>query len=152
MPQLTPSEAFIRTVRAARNRRGWNQQQLAERLTELGVPTAQSTVARLEKGKRGVSLDDALALSVALDVSLMHMVAGAAVDYDEIAFAPAVVLDTEQARENIRGNLSLHTGPGGMGNYGGFKGRSELQYVTIEPARETSAAQPLTVSKRRRKE
>ena len=127
MAKRTATEAFRWSVKTARKRRDWNQQQLAERLTELGVPTAQSTVARLEKGQRGVSLDEAVALGVALDVSLAHLIGGPAVEGDEIALTPTEVLSAELTRTWIAGDgPSLHTGPD-MGLYYTFKSRAEME-------------------------
>jgi transcriptional regulator with XRE-family HTH domain len=114
--RLTPTQAFALSVKKGRQLLDWNQQELADRLTELGLPTRQSTVARIETGKRGVSLEDAVALSIALDISLVNMIAGAAADGCEIALAPKEVWPADLANANLRGDFTLHTGPG-WGNY-----------------------------------
>jgi transcriptional regulator with XRE-family HTH domain len=124
--ELTPTQAVAQSVRYARRLRGWNQAVLAKRLTELGVPTAQSTIARVERGKRGVSLDDAVALAVALDVSLTHLIAGPASDDDKIVLTPTEVWEPDHVREWIRGNFSLGAGGDKPGPYYGFLGRAEI--------------------------
>jgi len=96
---------------------------LAERLTELGLPTRQSTVARIETGKRGVSLDDAVALSVALDVPLVRLIAGQAVDDEQIALAPARVYPADLARRHMIGSFFDGDSPKML--YGWWKGRAE---------------------------
>jgi transcriptional regulator with XRE-family HTH domain len=115
--RLTPTQALAKSVKLGRQLLGLNQQELAERLTELGLPTRQSTVARLETGKRGVSLDDAVALSIALDMPLPSMIAGAAVDGCEITLAPKEVWPADLANANLRGDFSLNAGEIGWGNY-----------------------------------
>ena len=65
----TSAEIFATEVRATRERKGWTQERLAERLVELGSTIDRSTVAKIEAGKRGVSLDECLIFAVALGVS-----------------------------------------------------------------------------------
>jgi transcriptional regulator with XRE-family HTH domain len=75
--ELTPSEVFAASMKAQRRGRGWTQHQLADRLGELGYPVHQTTIGKWETGgRRGITLDDALAISNALDVQLVHMLAG----------------------------------------------------------------------------
>jgi transcriptional regulator with XRE-family HTH domain len=124
---LTPTQAFARSVKRARQLHGINQQQLAERLTEVGVPTTQSTVARVETGKRGVSLDDALAFSIALDVPLVRLLGGQAVDDEMISLAPKWVYEAELARLHMVGDFYSDPTAAVWGKdlYGWWKGRSE---------------------------
>lgn len=56
-----PSRRFVRAMREMRERHGWTQGELAERLS-----IDRATVARIEAGKRGLSLDEAYAISEAL--------------------------------------------------------------------------------------
>src|SRR3954454_19868621 len=74
--QKTPSQAFAESVLIQRKRKGWNQQQLAARLAEVGYPVHWTTVSKLEKGDREPKLEDLIAFSVALDVSPVHMLGG----------------------------------------------------------------------------
>src|ERR1044072_1067828 len=63
-----PSEVFGARLREMRESRGKTQQWLAERLTEVGVAINQAGVLRVEKGERGISLDEAIAFAAALNV------------------------------------------------------------------------------------
>jgi transcriptional regulator with XRE-family HTH domain len=63
-------------MRLQRARKGWTQKQLAARLGTLGFVVHQSTVGKWEAGERKIALDEALAISIALDVALSHMIAG----------------------------------------------------------------------------
>ena len=67
----TAAGRFAANMRARRELRGWSQRQLAETLVDLGHPTfRQQTVAEIESGYRQVKLDEALALSRALGISV----------------------------------------------------------------------------------
>jgi transcriptional regulator with XRE-family HTH domain len=67
----TAAARFAANMRARRELRGWSQRQLAEALVDLGHPTfRQQTVAEIESGYRQVKLDEALALSRALGISV----------------------------------------------------------------------------------
>lgn len=62
-------------MRTRRELRGWSQRQLAEVLVELGHLTfRQQTVAEIESGFRQVKLDEALALSRALGISVDNLI------------------------------------------------------------------------------
>jgi transcriptional regulator with XRE-family HTH domain len=63
-------------MRIQRARKGWSQRQLAARLATLGVAVHQTTIGKWEGGERRITLDEALAISIALDVALVHMIAG----------------------------------------------------------------------------
>ena len=72
-PAMRPGQILAGQLRAVRERRRWNQQQLADRLAELGEPMDRSTIAKIENGSRQVSLDEALRLAAALEVSPVHL-------------------------------------------------------------------------------
>jgi transcriptional regulator with XRE-family HTH domain len=65
--QDNPGELFGRRLREEREQRGWTQAELAGRSGTGLHPTA---VTRIERGERGVSLNEALAFAAALGVSL----------------------------------------------------------------------------------
>lgn len=46
-----------------RRRRGWTGQELAERLTKAGCPMDQPTISKLERGSRGISVNELVAFS-----------------------------------------------------------------------------------------
>ena len=72
---VTPTEVFARQLRVTRNRKGWTQAQLADRMQELGFEGMdQPMVARSERGKRTVSLDEVLGFALALGVAPMFLV------------------------------------------------------------------------------
>jgi transcriptional regulator with XRE-family HTH domain len=52
---MKPSEVFAERMQEVRERRRWSQQELADRLDELGWPTDRSTLARIEGKSRGVA-------------------------------------------------------------------------------------------------
>jgi 8-oxo-dGTP pyrophosphatase MutT (NUDIX family)/transcriptional regulator with XRE-family HTH domain len=101
-----PSEVFRVRLREVRRLKGWTQQQLADALVAAGVKLDASAVTRLERGTRGLSLDDVIAIAAVLGVSPLHMVVplNGATSLDvtpEIAAEPAAV------RAWMRGQLPL---------------------------------------------
>jgi transcriptional regulator with XRE-family HTH domain len=81
-PPQTPGEIFAKRVREVRGKRGWKQEQLAERILELkgkdpalGQLNAQRvSVARTEKGERNPTIDDLFLFASALGVSPLELV------------------------------------------------------------------------------
>lgn len=65
---LSPSQVFIERMARFRRRREWSQGDLAEELTRFGVNLNQAQVAKIEGGKRGLSLDEAIAIAWVLGV------------------------------------------------------------------------------------
>lgn len=57
-------------VRKLRQARGLNQDQLASRVAERGVPFRQQTIVKIEKGERPLRLREADAVTAALDVDI----------------------------------------------------------------------------------
>ncbi|MFS0697798.1 helix-turn-helix domain-containing protein [Streptomyces nitrosporeus] len=65
----TAAEHTARTVAAEREARGWEQRDLAERLTQAGRPMSQPIVSRIESGVRRIDVDDLVALAVVFSIS-----------------------------------------------------------------------------------
>lgn len=65
---MTPEQFAGRRVATLRNERGWTQQELAERLAQLGHEMHQTTVAKLESGRRPIRLNELIALATLLEV------------------------------------------------------------------------------------
>ena len=96
-----PSQVLARQVRALRKRLDWTQEDLAWRLQELGTSMDQSMVARIENGKRAVSLDEMFVLAGALDVSPAALVMPR--ESGQVRVAPVMVADSFAALEWLRG-------------------------------------------------
>jgi transcriptional regulator with XRE-family HTH domain len=60
------AEVFARRLRETRRARGWTQAELAQRVTEVGRPLSRAAVMQIESGRRGVQLDEAIALAAVL--------------------------------------------------------------------------------------
>ncbi|MFJ5888092.1 helix-turn-helix domain-containing protein [Streptomyces californicus] len=63
------AEHIARTIAAEREARGWEQRELAERLTQAGRPMSQPVVSRIESGARRIDVDDLVALAAVFSVS-----------------------------------------------------------------------------------
>lgn len=72
-PAPAPSEVVGAELRRVRTRKEWTQDDLAARVTELGVTMNRATVAKIETGARNVSVDDVFLLACALDVSPLRL-------------------------------------------------------------------------------
>jgi transcriptional regulator with XRE-family HTH domain len=101
-----PSQVFARRMREVREHRGWTQQDLADRLKELGVGIDRATLARIENGTRGLPLDDALVISAALGPSPLHMFVPTN-SSEAVALAPKLIESARLVREWIRGRRRL---------------------------------------------
>ena len=100
-----PSKVFRDRMREVRRLKGWTQQRLADELELLGVKLDASAITRIEKGTRGVTLDDALAIAAALGVSPLHMLVS--LDDNGTQLAPTLTVPTADARAWLRGQLPL---------------------------------------------
>lgn len=100
------SDVFRQRVREVRKLRGMTQAQLAAAVAALGVKMEEPAVMRLEKGTRGVSVDDVLAFSAALGVSPLSMIVPLE-DEATLDVTPALEVDAQQARAWVRGQRPL---------------------------------------------
>jgi transcriptional regulator with XRE-family HTH domain len=62
--------------RELRKERGWSQDDLARRMEELGWPMHQTTVAKLEAGKRPIRLNEVAHLAMLYGLKLSDFLAG----------------------------------------------------------------------------
>ena len=68
---LSAERVFGGEVRAARETRGWSQEELAVRLRkDAGIDLHQTAIARLEGGSRAIRLNEAAALAHMLNLDL----------------------------------------------------------------------------------
>ncbi|MEU9888663.1 helix-turn-helix transcriptional regulator [Sphaerisporangium sp. NPDC051011] len=56
-------------VARLRGERGWDQRELAERVTRAGRPVSASVLSKIESGARRIDVDDLVAIAAALEVS-----------------------------------------------------------------------------------
>ena len=72
-PPMRPSEVFAARLRKVRNARELTQTELAYRVESGGVPMNRAALLRIESGVRGLSLDEAFAITAALPAAFAHM-------------------------------------------------------------------------------
>lgn len=107
------SDVVAERVRDVRKRRGLTASQLAERCAEIGAPelTAQAlsnieTGRRVKDGprRRYITIDEVLALALALDVAPVHLVVPPdAADEDEYQITPTSAVSVRDVRAWFRG-------------------------------------------------
>lgn len=113
-------------VRSLRIRNGMSQQDLADRMNHLGARVDRSVVAKVEAGKRAVSLEDVFRFALALDVAPVHLIVPIDGD-DPIHLAPQMEAPPAEVRNWIRGFTPLPY-------------QDPRVYFTVVPLSETRAA------------
>lgn len=73
----TPESVFVQRLREERSRLGLSQAEFADRLSaRMGAPVYPSTITRIEKGERGVKLDEAVAMADVLGLPIAALIDG----------------------------------------------------------------------------
>lgn len=105
----TFEQITARRVRYLRERLGWSQQDLADKLANFKMPIDRSALARLETGKRGVSIDEMARLAFALNVAPVNLMTDTEAGDDEpmTPAIPGMEVSPEDARAWIRGYKPL---------------------------------------------
>lgn len=101
-----PTEVFSDQLRRIRERHGISVRDLSGRLEELGVTMDPSAITRIEKGRRGVSLDDALALAAGLNVAPLQLLVPLG-EEATMAVVPEIEIHPDLARRWIAGDSPL---------------------------------------------
>jgi transcriptional regulator with XRE-family HTH domain len=86
-----PSQVFAQRLRERREGRGFTQTQLAQLVTEAGQPMSKVALLRIERGERGLLLDEALALAQVLHVAPAHLLSPE--DDEMVALTPSFSVD-----------------------------------------------------------
>jgi transcriptional regulator with XRE-family HTH domain len=103
---ITFSQSVARRVRALRVAHGMSQEDLAAALANRRTPIDRSSIARLEKGKRSITVDELMWLARALHVAPVHLLVDP--DGDEaITPGPGLEASPHEAREWIRGRFPM---------------------------------------------
>jgi transcriptional regulator with XRE-family HTH domain len=117
----SPSKVFSRRLAVERRRLGWTAQRLSDETKRLGMTISRSTIAKIEsgaRGEKGVTIDEAAVLAVALDVPLPLLFLP--IDTGgTVALTPTTIVDGWRAFEWMAQDLPL---PGtrpepGVGNW-----------------------------------
>ncbi len=102
-------------VSLLRKKRGLSQQELSDRLAELGRPMLPSALSKIESEDRGVDVDDLMALAVALRVNPSRLLLWADADEREMRLTPDVSVPGWAAWQWADGFAPLPTLPPGEG-------------------------------------
>ncbi|MEU7843926.1 helix-turn-helix transcriptional regulator [Micromonospora sp. NPDC049114] len=103
----TPSDRVGRSVAELRKSRGLTAQQLSDRLDQLGHRIAQSSISKIETGKRTVDADDLVALAVALRTTPNRLLFGAHAGTNGVALTPTVATTGHRAWAWANGEFPL---------------------------------------------
>jgi len=94
-------------VRTLRKERGLDLADVAERMAELGRPLSLNGVSKVERGKRGVDVDDLVALALALNVSPLRLLLAPDASDDRISLTPKVSVSKRDAWQWASGEHQL---------------------------------------------
>ncbi len=101
-----PSGVLAGQLPAIRARRQLSAEALAKRVKALGGGLDRAAISKIETGARGVSLDEALLLAVALDVAPLHLFVPRD-DAQPVALTPSLTASAPQVRQWVRGQQPL---------------------------------------------
>jgi hypothetical protein len=96
-----------RNISAARGRLQMRQTGTAERMRALGFPWQQQTVAATEKGKRRVTAEEILALSVALETTMFALMAPPEDEDEVVGFPSGETVWVQSVRLSVRGQSKI---------------------------------------------
>lgn len=89
-------------VARLRGNKGWEQRELAERVTQAGRPLSASVLSKIESGARRIDVDDLVAIAAALEVSpSLLLLAAPAAEGDPVPVPPANASVAAAVREDI---------------------------------------------------
>jgi transcriptional regulator with XRE-family HTH domain len=103
-----PSNVLSARVTQLRNRKGWTQDDLAARMTELGWSWVRSTVAKVELGTRQVTVDELVSLAAAFGVSPVVLLVPS--ESGSVLAAPNLETTTSQAWRWMTGYSNVGLG------------------------------------------
>jgi transcriptional regulator with XRE-family HTH domain len=98
--QHSLAEVVGKRVKALRERHGWDQSELSQRLATVGLEYAQPTISRIERGERELSTTELFSFAGVLHVSPLELVTPAE---DDAVEAAGGVLDPAKLRGWVRG-------------------------------------------------
>jgi transcriptional regulator with XRE-family HTH domain len=105
---MTPTQVFGLRVRAARENLRLTQQELVDRLSELGQKMDRSTLNRLERGHPSASaaLDKVFTIAAALDVSPVELITPVT-GFLPVAVTPTLVVPAQLTRAWMESRAAL---------------------------------------------
>jgi len=100
------TEVLAAQLPAIRARRQLSAAALAQRVKGLGGGLDRAAISKIETGARGVSLDEAIMLAVALDLAPVHLFVPRD-DGDTVSLTPVVSVAADDVRGWVRGQQPL---------------------------------------------
>jgi transcriptional regulator with XRE-family HTH domain len=105
MPRVNPGRSLrseqnlARRISLERTRRGWTLETTARRLADVGCPLHSSAVFKIERGQRRIGVDELVAFSKILDISVDELLSPVELVLD--ARATELVTAWGQTRANL---------------------------------------------------
>lgn len=112
-----PDRLFGQRLRRLRERQGWTQAQLAERMGDLGLSLHASAIAKIEAGSRPLRLSEAKIIALVLGETVDGMLGSDELDWPTLLadFRRALDLHVEASRIGASGVERMYREIGGRG-------------------------------------
>lgn len=104
---MTASDTLRRRLPHFRAVNKMTAQDLADRIAVLGGSMSRATIAKIEAGRRGVSLDEAFLLAFALNTSPIYLIVPVEDDDEPFEIAPDYITAAKRVRDWARGLVPL---------------------------------------------
>lgn len=105
-----PTAVLAERMRAIRQRRRLSAREVADRIAQQGGKLGRASIAKIEVGERGVTVDEVFLIAAALDVSPTNLLLPAE-PMAEVAVTPKETVAAVEVREWIYGQRRLRFGP-----------------------------------------
>jgi transcriptional regulator with XRE-family HTH domain len=98
-------------VRALRKERGFDLADVAEKMAQFGRPLSLNGVSKIERGKRGVDVDELVALALALGVTPNRLLLTPDAGEQPVTLAPDLAVSERAAWQWATGEVPLQVWP-----------------------------------------
>jgi transcriptional regulator with XRE-family HTH domain len=133
---------FSKHLRTERDSRGWSQTEMAEMLSDKGIPMHWTTIAKIEKNDRSVRIDEAAGIADLFDTSVDALLGRKVRPGNDLAYILRAVLNT--ARQSAEQTAAIADALGvGLVDLDAleFNGREQLENEVVRAQRDLLKAQ-----------
>jgi transcriptional regulator with XRE-family HTH domain len=131
MGKQTRIETYFRNrLKNERERRGWSQTDMANRLSDKGIHVHMTTIAKIEAGQRAVRIDEATAIADLFEMSLDALLGRGAGLEDDLAYSLRTLREVaRRARGRIPSMAAeIADARHELGNYE-FRRRGQIDHI-----------------------
>lgn len=107
----TPEQTTGQVVRLLRQKRGWSQQDVAEKMRPYGYKWSQATVTRLESASRPIRVNELADLAMLFDVAVSQFLDSRILEFDrdDLEALEREIADLVSKRAHLQADLDAQT-------------------------------------------